>query len=948
MSPLSELHNEPSSLCTASSSYSIVRTPPSAFESSRHATAAHKPTTSSPLASSSARQQPDVFEDAFRRQMISPLDFNDLASAAENATAAATVTIVAREDPAPFAFPTHSPLVTPSFLPPGHAVDLERVNQLAQSRRTFSFGKTLMSKLSHSKPARRFRKGTGSPSTFTSVSASPIAPRSGFASPASAYSGYEAYRPVLMGPSTSFHHTRVRSDSAPEVWSGHGAASDAARQRTEGRRIGHRLRPSLPGSRLGSMMNVHLLRRSKRTDTPDAGTRTPQPVTSALSASRPASDAPSPALSPAEVQADTVPVSTTIVTHAEDTRVYPSASATRREPVLLRQRAPPATVAAQTAASAAGAVFDPRRASSALTHRRNLFDQMLPRELKLLVLRAVIAAVIDERERSPKYRSARHEPHHAALQQLARLARVSRTWASLVLDGQLWSSLAMDEFEGADYAAILRLSAATGCGLRHLRLRGMGNLSSATFLELIANTVHAPLAGAEAFNGSSLTALDISHCAMLSEDALVPALRCLPALRSLTARSVPSLSDTAVCALAEAASGMEELDLSDNAQIGERGLRSVADSLPHLRVLKISGARGISADFMAQLGQHAAGLEVLDVSYCKCLTDDMLAALVSTEVRPDVAPSTPAFFSLLPPHRVAADPFASVEGVYRRVSKLRAISVTGCRGLSDRACAWLAGSVPRLEVFEAAGIGPAMRDAGIVALIESAPHLQKLDLDGALELTDAVIDSLLSHDTRGKCEITHLVLSHANRITPEAWSELVASCPALCHLEVDDTRAGDAVAREFIESARRRRKCNAYLGMVDCRGLTKPTAMDLLASGESRPRAGKVGHAYRHFDYDVCGDTSGKKSEPPTLKELDDSRVVVKSFWGWQAVDARSEAMRKTKGRRRRPARPTDDDRARASSSDDDEGQGTRLSRLTTLLLTGGDEADNAASCSVM
>ncbi|KDN45884.1 hypothetical protein K437DRAFT_246858 [Tilletiaria anomala UBC 951] len=789
-------------------------------------------------------------------------------------------------------------------------------------------------------------------------------------------------------------HHRVRSDSAPEIWSSRQVAGRPSRPQTSGSPsafgglsgaayIEHEQhQSSLPTSRISSVINLTFSRRGKRKAVTGSGegdgTRSPS-TSSLLSASRPRASRLSSFVAPSSFSANaaSTPISAahtpaveglsaSELTQADSTgaggmnqdssagnRVAGMASALHvRRPVLLQQQPHVSPLAASTSATqASGSILEPghssSRSQSPAPLQRNYFDRLLNRELKLYIFQKLAAFIAhDAAERS---QGVRGEAHHVALRQMVKLACVSRGWASLVLDGQLWRNLDLTAFEGMQFVDMMRLASSFGSFVQHVDLAGMSNLPSQVILAIVKASVGAELFTASSspggmIAGSSLRSIDISRCQDLSEDALIRAVLCCPSLRSFAARNVPSMTDGIVRALSHVAARLESVDLSGKSGISSAAVATLLGSAPSLRILKLAALRGVNKDLMATLKVSTPYLEVLDLSYCKDLDDDAFMAFLTSSTPPNEPEVPPAIFTLVPSQRTLQDPFKQLEG-YRRITSLRALSISGCRRITDRTCALLAGAVPRLETFQAAGLGPTLKNPGLIALLGSTPYLTRLDLEGATELSDGVLDALLSATPQGESNLTHLIISHAINITADALYEFIQKAPSLVHLQADDTRADDDVARVFTQRVRARQACNAYLSLIDCRSFAKATAIELASSNTVRPRAGKVGFAYRHFAYDD-GAHMRPHSGPQILHEHDSSRVTLKSFWGWQAVDARAQAIRKGKARRGIRARAAVGDNG--INMDDEDSSTSRLGRFAAVLLAAGEEADNAPGCSIM
>lgn len=269
--------------------------------------------------------------------------------------------------------------------------------------------------------------------------------------------------------------------------------------------------------------------------------------------------------------------------------------------------------------------------------------------------------------------------------------------------------------------------------------------------------------------------------------------------------------------------------------------------------------------------------------------------------------------------------------------------------------------------------------------------------------------------------LTHLIISHLSKIDPNVLVTLVRRCPKLIHLEVDDTRANDALLNEFVGLVKKRKTHGAYISLVDCRALSKSANAEVFASGQARPREGKIGNEFSMFHYENRASSKGTRSSgkasstlqtvarsalisenaessvtteegntnaQPSNKnssssdECDDSLVVIKTFWAWQAVDVRNRIRKRTEARRaammaklngkqsgsgamgkfdgslRSATGKVRDPLAAAlhfiSSGgliEDDEleeGGSGRWSRMTTGILGPNDEGEDPRGCSVM
>jgi len=118
-------------------------------------------------------------------------------------------------------------------------------------------------------------------------------------------------------------------------------------------------------------------------------------------------------------------------------------------------------------------------------------------------------------------------------------------------------------------------------------------------------------------------------------------------------------------------------------------------------------------------------------------------------------------------------------------------------------------------------------------------------------------------------------------------------------LEADNTRMGTAVLKEFVRLSRQRKAKDAKMVAIDCRGIHESLVKEL--SSMTRPRLGWRAYGARKLSY-----LDARDDNEEDLKigqdECDEERVVLKTFYSWQTVDAvkaAREKRRKSTGSRR-------------------------------------------------
>ncbi|VDC08006.1 unnamed protein product [Peniophora sp. CBMAI 1063] len=548
---------------------------------------------------------------------------------------------------------------------------------------------------------------------------------------------------------------------------------------------------------------------------------------------------------------------------------------------------------------------------------RNSFDEVLPRELRLHVFGFVVELHAEDHAKRlcegqwTAMKAARHRwvGRDEGVRELIRLSRVSKTWLELIFDGQLWSELDLHSFPKMPAVQVLHVGKFAGPFVRHLDVRGHANLQPSTLENLTNFLTMRPPEGSIQTATTRLTTLNLAGCKSVTSAALHYLLERTPGLISANLKGLNAVTNETCEILSATCTALEVLDMSRCKSLSGAGVRTIAsDALRagrvlRVRELRVAGLKGVTDGVLRDLGLAAPALELLDLSYCRDLHNSSVEAFV--EVDEGVPVNTPGII-VLSAHQAGRDPNEG-RRYRRRVTRLRHLSLSNCVLLTDYACAHLSHALPGLELLELGGIGAELKDDGLILLLETTPMLRKLDLEDALDITDAVLETLTpqsadlgnlaSTQTRvvgGALE--HLIISCAVQLTNEGILDLIRGCPKLRVLEADSTRLSSTTARDFVNLSRERSVHDAMLVAVDCRAVGESLAKEL--ANVTRPRLGWRAHAARRLAY-VDGADNEQLPSGLGQDECDPTRVILKTFYGWQTVDAVTTARQK----RRRAAR---------------------------------------------
>ncbi|SNX81920.1 uncharacterized protein MEPE_00625 [Melanopsichium pennsylvanicum] len=375
----------------------------------------------------------------------------------------------------------------------------------------------------------------------------------------------------------------------------------------------------------------------------------------------------------------------------------------------------------------------------------------------------------------------------------------------------------------------------------------------------------------------NLEALDLSYCGDVNNAAITALVSSEGDVVNengnfitLTPRQADSQQDEEV--VRRSFPRLKRLNLSSCRALTDGCLVSLSHAVPHLEVLELANiGPALKDNGLVKLFSTTPQLRKIDLERATHITDAVLSALTPPESHAE------AFGQAVP------DSDTLMHGIRPRGSLLH----VALRSASRRRHASTAhGDAP-----------PTYGEEAVAALIPAAgTHL------------------------------THIILSSANRLTSAALLLLINRCPFLTHLELDDTHADNEVAMHFVQLARYREVRNAYLSLVDCRSFSRDTYLHLdhAEHGGVRPRNGSRGYEFRQFCYDDpeptpsvpdVGSASAEGSNQQNTQAFSSSRrssiegrdrghdecnefkPVLKSFWGWQMVDARLKQKKKAEER---------------------------------------------------
>ncbi|KAL5534041.1 hypothetical protein ACEPAG_501 [Sanghuangporus baumii] len=592
------------------------------------------------------------------------------------------------------------------------------------------------------------------------------------------------------------------------------------------------------------------------------------------------------------------------------------------EHILYSSLSAPSTPCISRSFAVSDAYQTSATAEEACARAPSLFEFMLPKEMKLHILRSFLR--LHEADGKLLVNSSGWTALHAGRKEnrwvgkdkgfieLIRLSRVSKAWQELVFDGQLWYDLDLKAFTHIPSTLLQRLALSSGSFIRSIDFAGHTRLTGSSLTELSNSFCISDNAFKDFTSATTqLTDINLSGCSGLTTQALHDLIKRSPFLVRLNVKGLSIVTNETCKLLAIHCPALACLDLSRCFGIDAHGVvsffapRGELRKVEPLRRLRLAGLRRAGDRLLFVLGRCAPNLEVLDLNGARELHNTAIEAFVACA--DDSKESSGEV--LLTSRQAGRDP-SDPSKYRRRVTKLRHLSLSYCPLLTDHACSHLAYAVPKLEFLELAGVGAELKDDGLVRLLNTTPRIRRLDLDEACEITDATLAALTPRnnfeDEQGKVQepetgsqLEVLNLSYAVQLTNDAILSLIRNCTRLIHLELDSTRVTGTTVKEFVRLARKREAVDAEIVVVDCRHVGDGAVKDLF--GTTRTRKGWRAWEAQHLNYLDARDNEGLEVGSD---ECDEKRVALKSFYQWQTVDLveaarekRRKAIRKSGGR---------------------------------------------------
>lgn len=445
----------------------------------------------------------------------------------------------------------------------------------------------------------------------------------------------------------------------------------------------------------------------------------------------------------------------------------------------------------------------------------NLFDGLLPREVRVKILGLVVRTAQDELDvqietgkwTADKSARERWSGERGGLRELVKMSRVSREWQEMAFDGQLWQEISISTTLGTDcfrLSGLLRLANHAGSFLRRLDLRGFSHLRGEDLDEIteacagsmgVTRLQHINLSGNSflfvlpAHLSTESNSYSIG-CNLVTTRSLHHLLSHSPDLKHLNLRGLHSVvSSTCYMILARDVDNLQSLDVSLCRRLPAAALLEL--NQPGLKRLTAAKLVSMDNEAIRRFPTCFPQLRHLDIGYSKQIADEAFKSWPSLE-----------------------------EGGTR----LEGLRLSGCVRLTDQTCLNLVGKVSQLRYLELANIGGNLRDGGLTKLIDACPQLVKLDVEDAINLTDKLLTSLTPpkhQQIHGPpSPLDHLNITNIPDLSEACIIRLIRACPKLRILEcANSSTVSDLVVKAFAHHVKKFGILGSELAIVDCRNV---------------------------------------------------------------------------------------------------------------------------------
>ncbi|XP_073282675.1 EIN3-binding F-box protein 1-like, partial [Primulina huaijiensis] len=212
------------------------------------------------------------------------------------------------------------------------------------------------------------------------------------------------------------------------------------------------------------------------------------------------------------------------------------------------------------------------------------------------------------------------------------------------------------------------------------------------------------------------------------------------------------ISDEGLLEIASGARFLEKLDLCHCPAITDKGLFAIAMNCPNLMSVTIESCTNIGNESLKALGHYCPNLKCITVKNCALVSDQGIVSLFSSaghvllKAKLQALDISDVSLAVIGHYGSAMTNLALLDlqnvndkgfwvmGKGQGLQKLKVLSITACRGISDSGLEALGGGCPNLKLF---GLRKNLlvSDTGMVKFARAAVTLESLQLEECHRIT---------------------------------------------------------------------------------------------------------------------------------------------------------------------------------------------------------------------
>lgn len=325
-----------------------------------------------------------------------------------------------------------------------------------------------------------------------------------------------------------------------------------------------------------------------------------------------------------------------------------------------------------------------------------------------------------------------------------------------------------------------------------------------------------------------LKTVDLSHNANVTDDVLGQLAKCCRKLGSLYLQYCVFITDVGVQTLAVEVNHdtLTSLDLSGCARLSDHSVIPLGQLCRKLRRLNLKAVNRVTEEGASSITHNCWGLEYLCLDDLYNLRDSAFVFDFSTDGRRAVEANMLGCLTDINLHDCNKLTDTAVDNIMNRACRISTLNLAGCCNLTDKACSFVvkdpvSGSRRGIHLTSLnLGYCLNITDQGVALMAASLKRLRYVNLAGCVQLTDEGVLALVSACTR----LQEVVLAQCKQLTDKSlcyladylWVEELD----MSHCSKISDDGIEVIALEFAGLHR--------IGLRRCRNLTERT-LDVLS-----------------------------------------------------------------------------------------------------------------------